>query len=63
MFISYKTKQGKTLEVRVIRDNGETKDYEFTVREKHDHGEDIQLLGCFTLRSPDFFIEKYLEEN
>lgn len=60
---SYATKHGRTLEVRISYDNGETKDYEFTVRTKHEHGEDIELLGIYTLRSPDYFINKFIEEN
>lgn len=60
----YPTKSGKTLEVRILEslEDGRAV-YEFTTREKMPAGENITLLGVFTLVDPKFFIKKFISEE
>lgn len=60
---TFKTRSGAILERRILENKGECKKYEFILRKVKEHGEDITLLGVYTLINPDYFTKKFIEEE
>ncbi len=64
MMDKFTTKSGATLERRTLRTNPDgTNRYEFTLRVVEPFGEAITLLGVYNLTNPEYFTNKFLEEE
>lgn len=64
MMEKFTTKSGATLERRILQTNQDgSSRYEFTLRVAEPFGEAITLLGVYNLTNPEYFTNKFLEEE